>query len=383
MTDDDNSDLAPDLEFLAEGSLSALNPQQQILYAEFWDDFIDYLRNRAKFPERNVGYSADSIRPMARRVHQAIEYYWDDSRTILQLAPDMADDFLQSMVNAEITTNDDERYSANSIRKFKNALAVYFQYLDRNWEPTISFGTEQPHCGSDPYNRREREILLNSTFDYQSPPTYSNVSPEERDRWKGQIAQIIGKPKEDVSPDDWEELKTAWKVPSIISTTLDGGLRAKLVERLDRDHLDLDNGRIIVPPDIAVKNNQRWEIELSERSIKLLEKWCDRRDNRQRYDSSNALWLNRKGNRYDSKNLNNLLRNLMQEGGIEPQGRTLTWHSIRHSTGMYVYDQERDLGLVAEVLRHSSLEAAKKYAHPTPEAKRDVIESIQGGGVPS
>jgi hypothetical protein len=46
---------------------------------------------------------------------------------------------------------------------------------------------------------------------------------------------------------------------------------------------------------------------------------------------------------------------------------------------MYVYDRERDLALVAEILRHKSLDAARKYAHPTPETKRDVIEGIQGG----
>ncbi|MFB6196822.1 MAG: tyrosine-type recombinase/integrase, partial [Halobacteriaceae archaeon] len=97
-------------------------------------------------------------------------------------------------------------------------------------------------------------------------------------------------------------------------------------------------------------------------------------------DETTALWLNRERNRYNSKNLNDLLQNLMEEAGIDANGRKLTWHSIRHSTGMYVYDRERDLGIVAEILRHKSLEAARKYAHPTPETKKDVIESIQGGG---
>ena len=46
---------------------------------------------------------------------------------------------------------------------------------------------------------------------------------------------------------------------------------------------------------------------------------------------------------------------------------------------MYIYDQKRDLALVAEILRHKSLESARKYAHPTPEMKTDVLEAIQGG----
>jgi site-specific recombinase XerD len=69
----------------------------------------------------------------------------------------------------------------------------------------------------------------------------------------------------------------------------------------------------------------------------------------------------------------------MDEAGIEAENRTLTWHSIRHSTGMYVYNQERDLSLVAEILRHKSLESARKYAHPTPETKRNIVENLHGG----
>jgi hypothetical protein len=35
--------------------------------------------------------------------------------------------------------------------------------------------------------------------------------------------------------------------------------------------------------------------------------------------------------------------------------------------------------MLAEILRHGSLESAREYAHPTPEAKTDVLESSQGG----
>jgi hypothetical protein len=48
--------------------------------------------------------------------------------------------------------------------------------------------------------------------------------------------------------------------------------------------------------------------------------------------------------------------------------------------GMYVYNQHKDLKLVAEVLRQKSIEAATRYAHPTPETKKDAVEAIQGGG---
>lgn len=69
-----------------------------------------------------------------------------------------------------------------------------------------------------------------------------------------------------------------------------------------------------------------------------------------------------------------------REAGISDEDSGLTWHSIRHSTGRYEYNQLKDFELVAEILRHSTLEVARPYTLPTPESKQDVIEAIQGGG---
>ena len=366
-------------EFLAEESFSPLNFQQKVLYNQFWCGFVSYLRDRGKKPNRYIGYSQSSVRPIARRVHQVFDHYWKEDRIVLNLDQDHANRFLKKLDKAEITNSKGNEYVEGSKRKFTNALTNYFEFVGQDWIPEISFGTEEPTFDSDPFNSRERELLLDAALGYKSPPTYSNASPEERTRWNAQIAQYLGKPKADVSPSDWDELQRSWKVPSIISTTLDAGWRAVLVGRLNHSLLDLENSQIIIPGEIAAKNNAKWEVTLSETSVRILRKWKKERANKVKYDNSDALWLNRERNRYSSGNLNDLLRNLMDEAGIEAENRTLTWHSIRHSTGMYVYNQERDLSLVAEILRHKSLESARKYAHPTPETKRNIVENLHGG----
>lgn len=368
-----------EFEFLAPESLSSLKYQQKILYQDHWGDFLAYLRTKGKNPRKHDGYEESNIRPLARRVHQVFTYYWKSGRIVLELTPEDADHFLDALNRDDVTRNDGVEYSEGSKRKFNNSLQAYFRFVDKEWEPEISFSDEPPTLPSDPFTRQERESLLNAAFDLHSPPSYSNLSPEERDRWKGYIAQYIGKPKSEVTRSDWEELERSWKIAALIATALDAGWRVEMVGRLETSLIDIENQRIIIPPDIAVKNDEKWVVELSLRSSKILEKWLIERANKVKYDSSDKIWLNREGNKYNSSNLNNLLRNLIDEAGINPDGRKLTWHSIRHSTGMYVYDRERDLALVAEILRHKSLESARKYAHPTPETKRDVIESIQGG----
>jgi integrase len=202
------------------------------------------------------------------------------------------------------------------------------------------------------------------------------VSPEERDRWKAYLSQILGKPKAAITLEDWDERRKSWKIPSLISTTLDCGWRACMVGRLSTSLIDLDRGQIDISPQIAVKNNKNWTAELSDRSIQMISRWLEQRSNQTKYDESDKIWLNRKGNDYNSRNLNDLLSNLIEEADISTRGRQITWHSIRHSTGMYVYSKTKDLGMVAEILRHASIESARQYAHPTPESKKNVIESI-------
>jgi len=370
----------PEFEFLGPDSLSHLNYQQTVLYQGHWEGLLKYLRSSGKNPKRNRGYSESNVRPIARRIHQVHLYAWDNGPVSTTLSTELADQFVDALNNDTILNSDDEPYAEGSKRKFTQALQAYFSYRGIDWKPNIRFSEEQATFASDPFTLNEREHLLNASFDHISPPSYSNVSPDERDRWNAHLAQALGKPKQSIGPADWDELKKCWKVPGLISTALDCGWRAAMVGRLTTSLVNLDEGRIQIPPDVAVKNDQHWDAELSDRSTKMLRRWIDQRDNRTKYDDSDLIWLNRKGNQYNSKTLNDLLGNLIDEAEIDDQGRRLTWHSIRHSTGMYVYDQHKDLELVAEILRHSTLEAARKYAHPTPESKQDVIESIQGGG---
>jgi integrase len=374
-----STDAEISFEFLSDESVSHLNYQQQILYSELREDLLEYLRTKGKHPDRGVGYEESGIRPRARRIHQVFEHTWAQDRLVYELTPKVADEFVNALKEDDITKNDGDSYSRNSKRKFVNALDIYFEFDDTEWTPETLFLDGAPVDASDPYHMRERELLLNASFEFRSPPSYSNVSPEERDRWKAYLAQFLGKPKAEVSPDDWADFEKSWKYPALISSALDTGWRAGMVGSLSTEFIDLANGQVVIPAEVTIKNNESWTDELTSRSVKLLEKWLEQRANKPKYDDSNHIWLNREGNPYNSASLNDLLDNLMAEAGIEENGRNLTWHSIRHSTGMYVYDETQDLEMVAEVLRHKSLEAARKYAHPTPETITGVLEDIQGG----
>lgn len=366
---------------LSEEDLDHLTHQEKTIATDHFSKFSRYLYERGKEPKKNVGYASSSIRPIVRRVMQAAQQTCNEEASAIQLTVGDADQFIEALNEDTVLTQEGDPYTEGSKRKFVSALNAYFRFQGTEWESEITFSDNPTDSGTDPFTRTESEKLFEASIEYKSPPTYKNVSPEERDRWNAELAQYLNKPKAKVGPKDWSELQQSWKFPSLVSVSRDCASRAGWIEGLETNQVELKAGKIITPPEKAIKNNSCWENELSDRSITCLENWFEQRSNRPKYDDSDYVWLNREGNPYSSHNLNRLLRNLMDEAGIKPNGRILSWHSIRHSTGCYLYNQHKDLTIVADVLRQNSLEAAKRYAHPTPEMKKDAVEALQRGGL--
>lgn len=370
-------DTSADMSF-SEVDLTHLNSQERMICMDHFQNFCQYLSERGKQPKKNEGYAGSSIRPMVRRVMQAVQQTSTEDSSAMQLRVDSADQFIQALNKDTVTTQDGDDYAEGSKRKFVSALEAYFRFQGTEWTAEITFTDNPTNSGADPFTRAEREQLFKAATTYKSPPTYRNVSPEERDRWNADLAQYLNKPKAKVGPNDWQELQQLWRFPSLIAVALDCGCRAGMIERLEVDQIHLEDGRLITPPEKTIKNDSSWTNDLSDRSVTCLRKWFKQRENRPKYDDSEHIWLNRHGNPYESHNLNSLLRNLMDEAGIKANGRTISWHSIRHSTGCYLYNQNKDLMIVANTLRQNTLKAAKRYAHPAPETKKEAVEALQG-----
>lgn len=358
-----------------------LNRQQKEIFASVWENLVDYVRIQGKNPDRNVGYAESNVRPICRRIYQIHIHYWKKTGEYgSPLRTEQADEFVTALNEDKYLTNSGEPYSECSKRKFVNALVVFFNSRGKKWNPEIKFNrTTASKSSIDPLTIDERERILAAATEISNLPSYKNVSPEERDRYSRYLSQKLGKPKSDIGPEDWK--RQSWKISSLISVSLDIGPRAALIKRLLWNMLNLEGGCVNIPGSVAVKNNQKWKSALTERSVRLLTKWREQCKTLDKYQDDDHIWLNRNGNPYCSRTLNSLFDKLLDEAGISESGRKLSWHSIRHSTGRYAYAQTEDLEAVAEILRHTSLESARRYAHPSIEMKRDVVESLQGGGI--
>jgi len=356
----------------SEEKFPQLGPRQQVVFESTVADFKQYLQTKGKNPRKKIGYSEGAIESRVSRVLIAIRWIWGKDGVSTEITSQQATEVIEALATDEFRRRDGERYSEGSKRKISNALVNWFRFNGSDWEPEITFNDEIAQDGADPFSKNEISSLWEASLTYKSIPKYNNLSPDERDRWRAYLAQDLGKPKAEIRPSDWDRVNKNWKFPSLIGTEKAAGWRPALIERMKVDWYDEDSQTIIIPAEHAVKNNSQWEQVLPDKAARPLELWIEQRKNISKYDDSDHMWLTRKGNPYTSQTLNYLLKNLMEEAGINKRGRKLCWYSFRHSLGTYTYEKYKDLEVVAKVLRQNSTSSAARYVHPTDEIMRSV-----------
>ena len=75
-----------------------------------------------------------------------------------------------------------------------------------------------------------------------------------------------------MTPDDWDRAN-GWKIPSLVWTSLDAGLRPVEVKRSDVSWLDLDNSALRIPKGDSAKNRENWVVGLRDRTAEMLSRW--------------------------------------------------------------------------------------------------------------
>jgi len=352
------------------------NHKQKVVFEHKLKQFREYLETKGKEPKRNVGYAEDSIPERMSRIRRSFRWLWGETGVKTEIGTEELDLINVGLEEDRYCQRNDDPYAPGTKRKINDVLRNWAAFIGEDWVPKYEFSDTGPSKKNtpDPFLKTELKQLTETSLTYRSIPRYNNLSPDERDRWKGHIAQELGKRKEDVSPGDWDRINTSWEIPSLIRTTRAHGWRPHLVGNLKVDWYDSDTKKIYIPAGCAPKNEEPWTVVLTDEEALFLDKWLRQRELIERYDGRDEIWLNRKGNPYDSGPLNDLLDNLLEAAGIEERGRKLVWYSFRHSIGTYIYDEYHDLDMVAEQLRQTTREAASQYVHKLPELKREAAE---------
>jgi integrase len=362
----------PDLPFITERSEAFLNQRQIEDYKSERRDCLEWLLSLGKNPARGEGYAFGTVKPRSYRMDQFYRWVWErEGSYTTNVTPKHAD-----LWSRELAQSD---YSSTHKTNCQKALQMLFKWRHAErgideWDPSIKFSEESSSQPRDYLTRNEREKIRNAALEYGSVPSYSNLTPEERNHWKIYLAQRFEKPKQAVTPDDWERAN-GWKIPSLVWVSLDTGLRPVEVKRSSRDWIDTDNGVLRIPKEQSAKSHDNWIVGLRDKTARALQRWVEERELYSQYEDNDALWLTREGNPYDSPALKYLLEKLCEISGIDTETRSMSWYSIRHSVGTYM-TREEDLAAAQAQLRHKSPQTTMKYDQTPVEDRQDALDRM-------
>ena len=350
-----------------------LNERQLLDYRSEREQCLDWLLTFGKDPKTADGYATTTVKNRAYRMDQFYRWVWgqEDGYTS-NITHDHADAYLRHLAGQE-TTNSHK----NACRK---ALMMLFKWRRHQrgadeWTPEISFTRRNKSTTPRDYlTRDERTKVRNASLEYGSVPQRSSVYGEDRDRWLQYLAQRFEKPKDEVTEQDWERANS-WKIPSLVGVSLDAGFRPIEVERATTSWVDLENGVLRIPKEESSKNTENWVVGLQTQTAEMLERWLVQRDTIEKYEETDALWLTRQSNPYQSASLRKVLHRLCDIAEISTENRSLSWYAIRHSTGTYMA-REEGLAAAQTQLRHKSPESTMKYDQVPVEDRQNALDRM-------
>lgn len=357
-----------------------LNPRQEPLLRSEYEKFFDWMLSYGKDPEQRKGLSAGTAENYLNRFDQLFRVAWTLQGTVtLTISTKVADEICEQLKEDELIKNNGGPYSEASKIKFNNSLRKYFEYHahardGEEWNPPYEF-SEESSQPSDYLTREERRLLRGEALEYDVIPSYSDCTPEQRDNLKQYLSQKLGKPKNEVTPEDWKQHNQSWERTSLLWISMDAGLRPIEVERATIQWPRPEKATILIPKEESCKNRENWEVSLREQTAEIVKRWLEERKHLEKYEDTDALWLTREGNPWESSSLNYLLRRLCDDGGIDRTNRKLTWYSLRHSVGQHM----SDIGGIEETkaqLRHKSIESTLRYANPSAETRRSTLDKM-------
>lgn len=367
-------------QYISQETAELVGPRLRIPLIQEAEDFYEFMLEKGKEPEEGVGLAPGTAENYLSRYDQLLRAGYAFSRgQMTELNQDICDRIEKALNDDEIVKEDGESYSPASKRKFQNTLEKYHEFRaergGNQWNTTYTF-KEQSSIERDYFRREERAELRKAALNFGQLPHYNSVTPKERDRIKAHLAQKKGIPKSEINREIWDRERECMKIPSLINTALDAALRPIEVENSGVGWLRLDINELYVPKENSAKGRENWKVALRPETSRLNEAWMEQRAALPKYDNRREIWLNQKGNPYDKKTLNDLLRRLLEKTDINTENRDLSWYSIRHSTGTYIVE-DGNLGQANSQLRHESLESTLRYDHSPTDSRSETLDDIE------
>lgn len=151
---------------------------------------------------------------------------------------------------------------------------------------------------------------------------------------------------------------------------LKAGLRASEATALQKQHVDLMSGKLMVREGKGAKDRTLW---VGEDLLEELQEWTDRRT--EEAESSEFLLPTRKGTEVATSHLRRSVKRYARKAGIEEVDR-VSPHTLRHTFATRLYRETGNIRMVQKALGHSDLSTTMIYTHVVDEELEGAMKGL-------
>ena len=255
----------PGFQVVPKPAQAVLSDRQLADYRAHRERLLEWALTIGKNPEHAEGYAETTVHGRAYRLDQFYRWVWTEfDGYTTDITHEHADAWMR-----ELAYGDDSQAHKAAHQKSIKMLFRWraWEFGDDEWEPEVHFSSNTGSSNPKDYlTKDERRRVREASLEFGGVPSYNSLSPEERDRWKIHLAQRFEMPKRDVGPDEFKRANS-WKIPSLMWTALDAGLRPVEVERATVQWVDVQNQLLRIPRDESAKSFDNWTVSLTERTV--------------------------------------------------------------------------------------------------------------------
>jgi site-specific recombinase XerD len=151
------------------------------------------------------------------------------------------------------------------------------------------------------------------------------------------------------------------------------GLRVGEVFGLNMDSIDLENKKLCV----IGKGKKRRELHLNDELFQIISEYLAVRRYFYDSDTTQALFVSKKGNRLAIRTMEDNFRKLVFKAGLSLRFN-VTCHTLRHTFASHLNDKEVDMLVIQSLMGHATSRSTEPYIHPSYEKIKEAMERLPG-----
>jgi integrase len=149
---------------------------------------------------------------------------------------------------------------------------------------------------------------------------------------------------------------------------LDTGLRVGETLSLRPEHINFDEGRLMVREGKGAKDRVLW---FGDSTREELLEWAERRP-----EDSPWFFPTKKGTKTASSSLRRAVKAAVRDARI-PEAESVSPHTFRHTFATDLYQKTKDIELVRQALGHESIETTMIYTHLVNDDVKNGMKALR------